>query len=239
VDNKSLTNRPDLWGHYGIAREFAALAGRELKPLDVADLSAYAQLPALDIKIENDDCLRYSGLKFDNVSVNISPMNMRIRLYYCGMRAINFLADMTNYLMLEMGQPMHAFDSRKVENIRIKKFSAPFTFQTLDEVERNIDENTHKLLVSLAEKRVISYVSRTVANVLRFTVNRQAEIRVPETSYTQRKSHYVDKLKAMVEYADNQQFCRSQLLLSYFGEHDATACGTCDVCRQINKQQRQ
>ena len=104
---------------------------------------------------------------------------------------------------------------------------------------RNIDENTHKLLVSLAEKRVISYVSRTVANVLRFTVNRQAEIRVPETFYTQRKNHYVSKLKAMVEYADNQQYCRSQLLLSYFGEHDATACGTCDVCRQINKQQRQ
>ena len=103
----------------------------------------------------------------------------------------------------------------------------------------NIDENTHKLLVSLAEKRVISYVSRTVANVLRFTVNRQAEIRVPETFYTQRKNHYVSKLKAMVEYADNQQYCRSQLLLSYFGEHDAAACGTCDVCRQINKQQKQ
>lgn len=103
----------------------------------------------------------------------------------------------------------------------------------------NIDENTHKLLVSLAEKRVISYVSRTVANVLRFTVNRQAEIRVPEAFYTQRKDHYVSKLKAMVEYADNQQYCRSQLLLSYFGEHDAAACGTCDVCRQINKQQKQ
>ena len=104
---------------------------------------------------------------------------------------------------------------------------------------RNIDENTHKLLVSLAEKRVISYVSRTVANVLRFTVNRQAEICVPEHFYSQRKDHYVEKLKAMVEYADNQQYCRSQLLLSYFGEHDATACGTCDVCRQINKQQKQ
>ena len=97
----------------------------------------------------------------------------------------------------------------------------------------------HELLVSLAQKGIISYVSRTVANVLRFTVNRQTQIRIPEDFYTQRKSHYVDKLKAMVEYADNQQYCRSQLLLSYFGEHDATACGTCDVCRQINKQQRQ
>ena len=142
VDNKSLTNRPDLWGHYGIAREFAALAGRELKPLETADLTAFETLPKLDIAIEDDDCLRYSGIKFDNVSVSVSPMNMRIRLYYCGMRAINFLADMTNYLMLEMGQPMHAFDSRKVEKIRIKKFATPFTFQTLDGVERKIDENT-------------------------------------------------------------------------------------------------
>ena len=103
---------------------------------------------------------------------------------------------------------------------------------------RNIDDNTHKLLVSLAEKRVISYVSRTVANVLRLTVNRQAEIRVPEHFYSQRKNHYVEKLKSMVEYADNQQYCRSQLLLSYFGEHDAASCGTCDVCRLLNKQQK-
>ena len=142
VDNKSLTNRPDLWGHYGIAREFAALSGRPLKALPVADLEAYANLPALDIEIENDDCLRYSGLKFDNVGVSVSPVNMRIRLFYCGMRAINFLADMTNYLMLEMGQPMHAFDSRKVESIRVRKFDAPFAFTTLDGVERKCDENT-------------------------------------------------------------------------------------------------
>lgn len=142
VDNKSLTNRPDLWGHYGIAREFAALAGRPLKPLDTVDLHAYDNLPKVDMKIEDPLCQRYSCLQVENIHTNVSPVNMRIRLYYCGMRAINFLADLTNYLMLEMGQPMHAFDARKVEKIRIKRFPEPFMFQTLDGVERNIDENT-------------------------------------------------------------------------------------------------
>ncbi len=142
VDNKSLTNRPDLWGHYGIAREFAALAGRELKPLDVIDTGKYDSLPKVDMKIIDPLCQRYSCMQVENITRTVSPVDMRIRLYYCGMRAINFLADLTNYLMLEMGQPMHAFDSRKVEKIRIKRFDKPFKFQTLDGVERNIDENT-------------------------------------------------------------------------------------------------
>ncbi len=142
VDNKSLTNRPDLWGHYGIAREFAALAGRELKPLDCIDLAKYDGLPKVDMKIEDKLCQRYSCMQVENITKTVSPVNMRIRLYYCGMRGINLLADLTNYLMLEMGQPMHAFDSRKVEKLRIKRFDKPFTFQTLDGIERNIDENT-------------------------------------------------------------------------------------------------
>jgi len=142
VDNKSLTNRPDLWGHYGIAREFATIAKRPLKELPVIDLSKYDNLEKIDLKIEDELCQRYSSLKVENIEKNISPMNMRIRLFYCGMRGINLLTDLTNYIMLEMGQPMHAFDSRKVGKIRIKRFDKPFTFTTLDGVERNIDENT-------------------------------------------------------------------------------------------------
>ena len=142
VDNKSLTNRPDLWSHYGIAREFSAISGRPLKELEVEDLSQYSALPKVDMKIEDPLCHRYSCLQFENISRSVSPVNMKIRLFYCGMRSINFLADMTNYLMLEVGQPMHAFDSRKVEKIRIKRFENPLTFTTLDKVERNIDENT-------------------------------------------------------------------------------------------------
>lgn len=89
----------------------------------------------------------------------------------------------------------------------------------------------HEVLVALAGRRFIDYVPRTKANVLCLKVNRQAQIHIPENFYLQRKKHYTNKLKAMVEYADNQLYCRSQILLSYFGEHNAEHCGSCDVCR--------
>lgn len=143
VDNKSLTNRPDLWGHYGIAREIAALNKRPLKPLDVCDTSVYRSLPQIDLKVENTDKIfRYSCITIGNITQKKSPVNMRIRLTYCGMRPINLLADLTNYLMMEVGQPMHAFDNKKVSAIRVKTFPEPFSFLTLDGVERKVDTDT-------------------------------------------------------------------------------------------------
>lgn len=142
VDNKSLTNRPDLWGHYGIAREFATLSGRPLKTLELANLSEYDYLPKFDIQIDTPLCQRYSCLSLENIQQRVSPVNMRIRLFYCGMRGINLLTDLTNYIMLELGQPMHAFDGGKVEKICVKKFRDAFQFQTLDGIKRGIDENT-------------------------------------------------------------------------------------------------
>ena len=132
VDNKSLTNRPDLWGHYGIAREFAALTGRKLKPLETVELSQFDGLDPIKIDVQDDLCYRYTGLKVRNIQKKVSPVDMRIRLFYCGSRAINLLADLTNYLMLEMGQPMHAFDCAKVDQIEVKRFDEPFPFTTLD-----------------------------------------------------------------------------------------------------------
>lgn len=143
VDNKSLTNRPDLWGHYGIAREIAAIAGRELRPIARMDLSVFDALSPVDIQIlDKEHCFRYSGLKVRNIKKKISPVNMRIRLFYAGSRSINLLADLTNYLMLELGQPMHAFDCAKVDSICVKRYDREFDFQTLDGETRKIDENT-------------------------------------------------------------------------------------------------
>lgn len=142
VDNKSLTNRPDLWGHYGIAREFAALTGRELKPLDLAELG-YDGTDKIDVTVGRTDLVyRYACLKMKNITVNTSPIAMQIRLYYCGMRAINLLADVTNYIMLEIGQPTHAFDANKIDNIVVTTPDEDMEFTTLDGVERHIDTDT-------------------------------------------------------------------------------------------------
>ncbi len=142
VDNKSLTNRPDLWGHYGIAREFAALTDRELKPLPLSDL-AYDGDEKIKVTVGRDDLVyRYSCVKMDNITKNVSPMSLQIRLYYCGMRGINLLADLTNYIMLEMGQPTHAFDANKIDEIVVDTPKANCKFTTLDNVERDITTDT-------------------------------------------------------------------------------------------------
>ena len=142
VDNKSLTNRPDLWGHYGIAREFAALTGRELKPLALGDLS-YDGDDKVPVTVGREDLVyRYSCIKMDNITKHVSPMDMRIRLFYCGMRGINLLADVTNYIMLEIGQPTHAFDARTLTDVVVTTPKEKMNFKTLDGVERVIDEDT-------------------------------------------------------------------------------------------------
>lgn len=142
IDNKSLTNRPDLWCHYGIAREISALLDRPLKTLDMVLASTFSNLPALNIgTIDNEKCYRYSAIKIENVHEKYSPLFMQTRLFYCGMRGINLLTDLTNYVMLEVGQPMHAFDARKIEKIDVKQTTEKISFKTLDDVERNIPAN--------------------------------------------------------------------------------------------------
>ena len=142
VDNKSLTNRPDLWGHYGMAREFAALTGQKVKDIELME-NPYAGDAEVDIEVRNTDLVyRYTSVRIENISENVSSMAMQIRLYYCGMRAINLLADLTNYLMLELGQPMHAFNGAKIGKIVVDTPKSPMKFTTLDGQERDITTDT-------------------------------------------------------------------------------------------------
>ena len=121
VDNKSLTNRPDLWGHLGFARELSAIFNRKLKPIDIVNISKFDGLKQLPIKIQTPACLRYTGVMIDNVTVKRSPYEIKIRLNYCGLRDINLLADLTNYVMLEFGTPMHAFDKNMVDGVIVRE----------------------------------------------------------------------------------------------------------------------
>jgi phenylalanyl-tRNA synthetase beta chain len=110
IDNKSITHRPDLWGHHGMAREVAAILGLELA--DPVDLDLLPQGPAaIKIQIEDLDlCPRYSALVFENVTVQPSPLWLQYRLTAIGLNPINNVVDMTNFVMAELAQPMHAFD---------------------------------------------------------------------------------------------------------------------------------
>ncbi len=116
VDNKSLTNRPDLWGHYGMAREVAACLGQRLKSYKVKKVKMPTRpLQKMEIKVQDQKlCLRYLGVMVDNIKIAPSPEWLRWRLESVGIRAINNIVDITNYVMLELGQPMHAFDADKV-----------------------------------------------------------------------------------------------------------------------------
>ncbi len=139
VDNKSLTNRPDMWGHYGIAREISALVGRPLKKVEVYDKALSGKAPNVNVKTK--ECYRYTSATMANITRKVSPIDMQIRLFYVGMRPINFLADITNYVMLELGQPMHAFDNECVTAINVEQLDKEEKFTTLDGVERVLPKN--------------------------------------------------------------------------------------------------
>jgi phenylalanyl-tRNA synthetase beta chain len=114
IDNKSLTHRPDLWGHYGMAREVAAITGRTLlDPVKPERLPSGA--PAIGVKIADYTlCPRYSALVLEAVKVEPSPLWLQARLESIGLNPINNIVDTTNYILAELPQPMHAFDADKL-----------------------------------------------------------------------------------------------------------------------------
>jgi len=113
IDNKSLTNRPDLWGHYGIAREISALYNLPLKEFVPFETSIKSEL----VNIDNPSlCPRYIGVKIEGLSVEPSPFEVQKLLWSVGVHPINAIVDITNYVMLATGQPTHAFDSDNIKD---------------------------------------------------------------------------------------------------------------------------
>ncbi|MBO5673981.1 MAG: RecQ family ATP-dependent DNA helicase [Paludibacteraceae bacterium] len=128
----------------------------------------------------------------------------------------------------------------KVLDLLMRKYTGIFTdlqYIHFDSLSNELSyKQLHELLVSLAQRNILTYIPRSIENTFYFVQDRQADIFLPISIYEKHQQQYIEKLKAMVEYADNQQYCRSQLLLSYFGEDNADTCGTCDICRARAKQ---
>ncbi len=134
IDNKSMTNRPDLWGHYGIAREIAALYD-----LPLVEFEEYVPetTEEYDVRIlDAERCPRYMGAKILGLSVKPSPFEMQSRIWRVGMRPINALVDITNYVMLATGQPTHVFDSNHIiDHIEVRRAEDGEKLQLLNDKE--------------------------------------------------------------------------------------------------------
>jgi phenylalanyl-tRNA synthetase beta chain len=139
-------NRPDCLGHFGLARELAAHVGARFEPIEpddgelVDDGLDAASLCTVDID-DADACPRYIARVIDGVTVGRSPEWMRQRLRAVGVRPLSNLVDVTNYVMFELGQPLHAFDYAAVRGaaIRVRKARAGETMTTLDDIERTLE----------------------------------------------------------------------------------------------------
>ena len=106
-------------------------------------------------------------------------------------------------------------------------------YTDLQYVREADDRATHELLVSLAQRGIITYIPRSIGCSLTMTNERQTDIYLSPAIFEQRQARFVSKIQAMLEYAEQNQFCREQLLLAYFGESEAVPCGHCDVCRTL------
>lgn len=158
LDNKSLTHRPDLWGHYGFAREMAAILERDLKPLPLAELTTAnaEEEGAVRINIEDEDgCAYYAGLQVElDGPPKAAPEWMQRRLNAVGQRPLDDLVDLTNYILLEIGQPTHAFDLDQIGGacIKVRAAEEGEVLRTLDDQERKLQPSD--LLIGDADKGV-------------------------------------------------------------------------------------
>ena len=149
VDNKSLSNRPDLWGHYGVAREFAAIYKLPLKELDD---SLPEGLPEYKVSIEEPErCPRFTATKIENIYVKESPVWMKTLITNAGMRPINAIVDITNFVLMAVGQPQHAYDSTHVNGDEIVVRIAKDGEQLLLLDEKDLDLTSDHLVICDAD----------------------------------------------------------------------------------------
>ena len=132
----------------------------------------------------------------------------------------------------ELGDYNLSREQAELLDVLMRSYSGIYT--DLQYVREADNKETHQLLVSLAQRGIITYIPRSVGSSLYMTNEREAEIYLSPAIFEERRTRYVSKLNAMLEYAEQNQFCREQVLLAYFGENNAPICGQCDVCRNMH-----
>lgn len=155
IDFELTSNRPDCRCMIGIAREAAVTLGTKTKYPEISVKEESDKAIDVDIQIENPDlCSRYLARRITDVKIEKSPYWMQRKLIEAGVRPINNIVDITNFVMLEMGQPMHAFDMREIGNnkIVVKNAKEGQVFTTLDEQERKLD--SEMLMITNGEKNL-------------------------------------------------------------------------------------
>lgn len=139
VDNKSITHRPDLWSHFGFAREISSLTNKPLKNIPAEYKKKSTSYNGPQVKIKQDAALGYCGGVISNVEITSSPWDLQFRLLATGMRPINNVVDASNLTMLEIGQPNHPFDFDSLEgDIDIDLSNGSEVLETLDGIERKV-----------------------------------------------------------------------------------------------------
>ncbi|MCC6275371.1 MAG: phenylalanine--tRNA ligase subunit beta [Leptospiraceae bacterium] len=141
IDNKSITHRPDLWSHFGFARELASQLEISIKENPFDAVFSFTNETASTV-IENKNASSYYSCIVRGVKISQSKNKIKTRLEKCGTRSINNVVDVSNYVMLEMGQPTHFFDNAKLKNakVEVSYSKKDESIQLLDGTERELEE---------------------------------------------------------------------------------------------------
>ncbi|HMV37293.1 MAG TPA: phenylalanine--tRNA ligase subunit beta, partial [Turneriella sp.] len=140
IDNKSITHRPDLWCHFGFAREIAALLGKPLKKnAEDATFKTHPATALPKIEIEGRAAITYCGAELSGFKVQASPLARQLRLLSVGQKPINNIVDISNYVLFEIGQPNHAFDREKISSL------VKVSYSKSKEKIALLDGSTHEL----------------------------------------------------------------------------------------------